>query len=44
MTTGEGPAYSQDLQRPGKWPHILRIVAEYANYSIFDVEPNDALH
>ena len=22
----------------GKWPHIWRIVGEYANYSIFDVE------
>jgi muconolactone D-isomerase len=37
-------AYSQDLQRQGKWPHIWRIVGEYANYSIFDVESNDELH
>lgn len=37
-------AYSQDLQRSGKWPHIWRVVGEYANYSIFDVESNDALH
>lgn len=36
--------YSQDLQRAGKWPHIWRIVGEYANYSIFDVESNDELH
>lgn len=37
-------AYSQDLQRSGKWPHIWRIVGEYSNYSIFDVENNDELH
>ena len=37
-------AYYQDLQRSGKWPHIWRVVGEYANYSIFDVESNDALH
>jgi len=37
-------AYSQDLQRSGKWPHIWRVVGEYANYSIFDVGSNDELH
>ncbi|MDH6194682.1 muconolactone D-isomerase [Mycobacterium frederiksbergense] len=37
-------AYSQDLQRAGKWPHIWRVVGEYANFSIFDVESNDELH
>jgi muconolactone D-isomerase len=37
-------AYSQELQRTGKWPHIWRIVGEYSNYSIFDVESNDELH
>jgi len=37
-------AYSQDLQRTGKWPEIWRVVGEYANYSIFDVESNDELH
>ncbi len=37
-------AYSQDLQRGGQWPHIWRVVGEYANYSIFDVESNDELH
>jgi muconolactone D-isomerase len=36
--------YSQDLQRAGKWPHLWRIVGEYANFSIFDVESNDELH
>ncbi|KAA0086645.1 muconolactone Delta-isomerase [Mycolicibacterium sp. P9-64] len=37
-------AYSQDLQRAGKWPHIWRIVGEYANFSVLDVESNDELH
>ena len=37
-------AYSQDLQRSGKWRHIWRIAGEYANYSVFDVESNDELH
>ncbi len=37
-------AYSQQLQRAGKWPHIWRIVGEYSNVSIFDVESNDELH
>jgi muconolactone D-isomerase len=37
-------AYSQELQRSGKWRHIWRVVGEYANYSIFDVKHNDELH
>jgi muconolactone D-isomerase len=37
-------AYSQELQRAGKWPHIWRVVGEYANYSIFDVDSHDELH
>ena len=37
-------AYSQELQRSGKWPHIWRIVGEYSNVSIFDVDSNDELH
>ena len=36
--------YSQDLQRSGKWPHIWRVVGQYANYSVFDVESNEELH
>ncbi|GAC01373.1 MULTISPECIES: muconolactone Delta-isomerase [Gordonia] len=43
-TVAREKAYSQDLQRSGKWPHIWRIVGEYSNYSIFDVESNDELH
>ena len=37
-------AYSQDLQRQGKWQGLYRVVGEYANYSLFDVESNDELH
>ena len=41
---GREKAYSQELQRNGTWSHIWRIVGEYANFSIFDVESNDELH
>lgn len=44
QTVAREKAYSQDLQRSGKWPHIWRIVGEYSNYSILDVESNDELH
>lgn len=37
-------AYAQDLQKSGQWQHLWRVVGEYANYSVFDVESNDALH
>lgn len=37
-------AYSQELQRAGKWPHIWRVVGRYSNLSIFDVSGNDELH
>ncbi|MFI7482545.1 muconolactone Delta-isomerase [Kocuria sp. M1R5S2] len=37
-------AYSQELQRSGKWPEIWRVVGEYANYSVFDVDSHDELH
>ncbi len=37
-------AYSQELQRAGKWPHLWRIAGEYANLSVFDVADNDELH
>lgn len=40
----EEKAYSQNLQKSGKWPHLWRIVGEYANCSVFDVESNDELH
>ncbi|BBX35535.1 muconolactone delta-isomerase 1 [Mycolicibacterium mageritense DSM 44476 = CIP 104973] len=44
QTVAREKAYSQQLQRSGKWPHIWRIVGEYSNFSIFDVESNDELH
>lgn len=37
-------ARALDLQASGVWPQLWRIVGEYANVSIFDVESNDALH
>ena len=37
-------AYSQQLQRDGKWRHLWRVVGEYSNVSIFDAESNDDLH
>ena len=40
----EEKAYSQELQRTGKWPYLWRVVGEYANYSVFDVDSNDELH
>ncbi|MGH2341666.1 muconolactone Delta-isomerase [Segnochrobactraceae bacterium EtOH-i3] len=40
----EEKAYSQALQREGKWRHIWRLAGEYANYSIFDVKDNTELH
>ena len=40
----EEKAYAQQLQRAGKWPHLWRVVGEYANYSVFDVASNDELH
>ncbi|MFT3755697.1 MAG: muconolactone Delta-isomerase [Pseudoxanthomonas sp.] len=43
-TLAREKAYSQELQRSGKWRHIWRITGEYANYSIFDVGSNEELH
>ena len=37
-------AYSQNLQRQGKWRHIWRITGQYSNISIFDVASNEELH
>jgi len=37
-------AYSQELQRAGKWTHIWRVVGAYSNLSIFDVDDNEELH
>ena len=37
-------ARAQQLQRDGTWRHLWRIVGEYANISIFDIESPDKLH
>jgi muconolactone D-isomerase len=37
-------AYARRLQQEGTWVHLWRVVGEYANYSVFDVAGNDALH
>ncbi len=34
----------QELQRAGTWRHIWRVVGQYANVSIFDVDSNAELH
>lgn len=41
---GREKAYSQELQRAGKWPHLWRIAGEYANFSIIDVASHAELH
>jgi muconolactone D-isomerase len=43
-TLAREKAYSQELQRAGKWPHIWRIAGRYSNLSILDVAGNDELH
>lgn len=43
-TLAREKAYSQELQRGGEWVHLWRIVGEYANISIFEVESNARLH
>lgn len=37
-------ARAQQVQREGIWLHLWRVVGQYANYSVFDVESSDALH
>jgi muconolactone D-isomerase len=43
-TLAREKAYSQELQRAGKWPHIWRLVGQYSNLSVFDVADNAELH
>lgn len=35
---------SQKLQREGKWRDLWRVVGQYANVSVFNVDSNDELH
>lgn len=37
-------ARALDLQQSGKWRHLWRVVGEYKNVSIFDVDSNAELH
>ena len=37
-------ARAQDLQRGGVWRHLWRVVGQYKNVSIFDVESAAQLH
>lgn len=43
-TVAREKAYSQELQRAGTWRELWRIVGQYSNISIFDVESADELH
>ena len=43
-TLAREKAYSQDLQRGGEWKHLWRVVGQYSNVSVFDVESNERLH
>ncbi|MBH1986659.1 MAG: muconolactone Delta-isomerase [Burkholderiales bacterium] len=35
---------AQKLQASGKWRHLWRVVGQYANVSIFDVDSAEELH
>jgi len=37
-------ALSQRLQQEGTWRHLWRVVGQYANYSVFDVDGPAQLH
>ena len=37
-------ARAEEVQSSGKWPELWRVVGEYSNISIFDVESGDELH
>ena len=43
-TLAREKAYAQSLQRSGEWAHLWRVVGQYSNLSIFDVESNERLH
>lgn len=43
-TVAKEKALALEIQRSGRWPHIWRVVGQYSNISIFDVESNTELH
>ncbi|MBL4672957.1 MAG: muconolactone Delta-isomerase [Arenicella sp.] len=43
-TKAKEKKYAEDLQASGKWRHLWRIVGQYKNISVFDVESSEELH
>ncbi len=43
-TKAKEKEYAEGLQKSGKWRHLWRIVGQYKNISIFDVESSEELH
>lgn len=37
-------ARALELQRAGTWVHLWRVVGQYSNISVFDVDSADELH
>ena len=37
-------ARALELQRAGTWVHLWRVVGQYSNISVFDVDSGDELH
>ena len=44
VTKEKEKKYAEELQKSGKWRHLWRIVGQYKNISIFDVENSEELH
>ena len=44
VTNEKEKKYAEELQKSGKWRHLWRIVGQYKNISIFDVESSEELH
>ena len=36
--------WALELQRQGRWVHLWRIVGQYSNFSVFDIDSTDELH
>lgn len=43
-TKAKEKKYAEELQQSGKWRHLWRIVGQYKNISIFDVDSSEELH
>jgi muconolactone D-isomerase len=37
-------ARALELQQAGTWVHLWRVVGQYSNISVFDVDSSDELH